>query len=427
VALYQVLRKGNVRPKMPPTNTGSNPLGPDSLARLALQSLDNTTENQIQDEFDLIALAVHAGMLGVGFRLLSIGGGKGKTGKPYVTICDHESNFLFAECKSDADSPTPLPQSWNQNDSSYTFTYAHSQSSMQFLIKIERMLRNAIISGMADGDDKHQSFQVTPLDLIRPSLTYPLRLASNDLFPPDADKFNEASNRIKDDIFQSPNRLFELGSLLKQRIVQKIAPGISKPGYSEDAHDDGDRAPDGARPGGRTEQQPHNPRPPQGDLPEPARPNPYPYNDPLADPPRPPRRDPGELYPPGFGDEYEILPRPGGQLPPGGRPMGIGERDLYPPGLGPNDPMRPFFGPGGIGGGPRGGGPGGAGGMHPTFDDPMFGGRGGEGEVYDPTAPPGARFDPVGPGHRGPPRGAGGFPGGAPPNPFGGFGSGDFI
>lgn len=47
------------------------------------------------------------------------------------------------------------------------------------------------------------------------------------------------------------------------------------------------------------------------------------------------------------------------------RPLTIGERDLYPPGLGPHDPLR------GGGYGPGGGG------MHPTFDDPLFGGRGG--------------------------------------------------
>ena len=54
--------------------------------------------------------------------------------------------------------------------------------------------------------------------------------------------------------------------------------------------------------------------------------------------------------------------------------------------------------------------------------------------------PPGARYDPIGPGGgpphgRGGPRfpggggggGGGGFGGGAPPNPFGGFGGNDFI
>lgn len=107
-------------------------------------------------------------------------------------------------------------------------------------------------------------------------------------------------------------------------------------------------------------------------------------------------------------------------IPGGGgrRPLNIGERDLYPPGLGPHDPLRMGPGPPGFGGG--------GGGMHPTFDDPLFAGRQGGGG----RAPPGARYDPVGPGD-GPPylRGGPRFPGGGggPPNPFGGFGGGDFI
>lgn len=94
-----------------------------------------------------------------------------------------------------------------------------------------------------------------------------------------------------------------------------------------------------------------------------------------------------------------------------------GDRDLYPQGLGPRDP---FYGGVGPGLGPQGGG-----GMHPTFDDPLFAGQGQAGRGYDPQAPPGSRYDPVGPGLGGHPRGAG--MGGRPPNPFGGFGDGDFI
>ena len=103
-------------------------------------------------------------------------------------------------------------------------------------------------------------------------------------------------------------------------------------------------------------------------------------------------------------------------LPGAGSPFNIGHDDLNPPGLGPNDPLRGSF----VGGGRMGGASGG--GMHPTFDDPLFGGRGGQGGGFNPHAPPGARYDPMGPGD-GPPRGGSG----RPPNPFGGFGSGDFI
>lgn len=185
-------------------------------------------------------------------------------------------------------------------------------------------------------------------------------------------------------------------------------------------------------------------------LPQPAQPNPYPIIDPLAAPPPRAPIPAGDFPPPGFEDEYEINrpPRGGGVFPPtfpgagaGGRqgiisPFNIGHDDLNPPGLGPHDPLRGSFVGGGAGGLPRPGGGGfgsGGGGMHPTFDDPLFGGPhgggdGGDGQ-FDPQAPPGARWDPVGPG--GAPRFGGGRPGRG--GPFGGgggggaFGGGDII
>lgn len=110
---------------------------------------------------------------------------------------------------------------------------------------------------------------------------------------------------------------------------------------------------------------------------------------------------------------------PGGS---GRSPFNIGHDDLHPPGLGPHDPLRSSGLP--FGGG--GGGGGGFGGMHPTFDDPLFAGQGGRtgpgrgsGGEFDPQVPPGARYDPLGPG--GGPR----FPGpgsGQGGHPFGGGG-----
>lgn len=66
---------------MPPANSAGNPFSAESLSGFSLLSLDKTQEQQIQDEFDLVALVVHAGMLGVGFRLLHIGEGRNKTGE----------------------------------------------------------------------------------------------------------------------------------------------------------------------------------------------------------------------------------------------------------------------------------------------------------------------------------------------------------
>lgn len=152
------------------------------------------------------------------------------------------------------------------------------------------------------------------------------------------------------------------------------------------------------------------PNPLREPLPQPARP--HPFNDPLAMPPHRPPPD-GDFAPPGFDDEYDLQRPLRGMAPPypgAGSPFGIGGDDLNPPGLGPHDPFRPGF----VGGG------GGNGGMHPTFDDPLFRGQGRGG--FNPHAPPGARYDPTGPGDA-PHRGGGG----RPPNPFGGFGENDFI
>ena len=321
---------------------------------------------------------------------------------------------------------------------------------MQYLVKISRLGKKAVVFGLGMGDDKTASFDVAAADFISESSipATPLRKkqkeeeSSNEHGKEGEQQEQEQSTSLDEaaraiqDIFISAGRLSDLGSMIRTKLIQKMTPGIQKEGYEEDHPASTTTSSEPS--GNPSSQQPSNPQP---------HPNPYPHgiHDPLIEPPAARARPfpAGEMRPPGFEDEYDIL-RPAGRapiMPPGGSPFGnVGERDLYPPGLGPRDPLRPHFGGGGGGGG----------GMHPTFDDPMFGGRGGGGggnQGYDPQAPPGARYDPVGPGFGGgggggprDPRGgmggagAGGgrFPGGpggsgGPPNPFSGFGSGDFI
>lgn len=268
---------------------------------------------------------------------------------------------------------------------------------MEYLVKVNRLGSKALVFGVGLGDDKTASFEVKAEDYTSEGSLKEAKASS--------DKFFALRN-----IFISNGRLTDLVSLFRLNIIQRLAPGIHKAGYE-------DTATTAEQPQRREEPRPLERDPLRDDPPPPARP--YPFDDPLA---AAPRRPPpaGDFPPPGFEDEYEINRPPRGILP-GRPPFGnIGERDLYPPGLGPHDPLR--VGPGGFGGG---------GGMHPTFDDPLFGGHGGQ-QAYDPRAPPGARYDPVGPGD-GPPnlRGGSHFPGrgggGLGGNPFGGFGSGDFI
>lgn len=295
------------------------------------------------------------------------------------------------------ESTSKLPKEWNAT-TTYSFKYAHEQSSMQYLLKVIQLGNNAVVSALALGDDKASSFDTPVRDYISPS-SLPLT-SSSDL----ADSLRR--------VFISPERLNDLISLFRINVIQKLAPGLQKPGYEDSSQTSAARRHD----------EPAERRPahdPSHDYPALAQP--HPFHDPLAAPPRRPIPA-GDFPPPGFEDEYEINAPARGYNPYGGngerRPLNIGERDLYPPGLGPHDPLRPHFGPS------RGGG-----GMHPTFDDPMFGGDGGQGGQFDPQVPPGARYDPVGPGDPRPfGRGAGmggqNRHGGGAGGGFGGFGGG---
>ena len=286
-----------------------------------------------------------------------------------------------------------------------------TQEGVHFLACIQHASPSRVL-GLAMGDDKTASFEVTVKDYLSES-SIPLEL-------PEDISTEDAISKLED-IFISDGRLSDFSSLLKINIIQKLAPSLQKEGYEDTPAQTQQGDAEQTRQGRREE--------PRND-PEPARP--APHHDSLRLPPRQGQQPLPEPIP-GFDDELDYNRRPRGGIRDNPLAGGYGHDDLYPQGLGPNDPMRPHFG----GGLPRPGGLGG--GMHPTFDDPMFGGRGQGG--YDPTVPPGARYDPVGPfgepqdnrgGGRGGPGGFGGpgafgGPGGRPPNPFGGFGGSDFI
>lgn len=377
----------------------SGALKADSILSYIAKSIPAQEDKQaIKDPYAAIAIFTHACMLAVGFKLVGLGE-------------DHK-----IEAHSEPSDTRPVPTEWDQQ-SGYAFRYSHPQSSMEFLVKLTRLGGKAIVFGVGMGDDKTAQVEIKAEDYISQNSLKDVQLG-------DTDSLRHA--------FISNGRIEDLSSLLKASIIQKLIPGLRKEGYEESANTAPREQASAAtrQPRRGEEDRPPERDPLRDDQPQPARP--HPFDDPLAAAPRRPRPTP-DFAPPGFEDEHE-LQRPRGGLPGmPGQPFGnIGDRDLYPPGLGPHDPLR--MGPGG--GGIRGGG-----GMYPTFDDPLFQGQGGQGG-YDPMAPPGARYDPVGPGD-GPPNLRGGprFPGGGgrgfgggfggaggrPPNPFGGFGGGDFI
>ncbi|PGH29606.1 hypothetical protein GX50_07640 [[Emmonsia] crescens] len=368
-----------------PTSRAEQALSSRNILDHAAACLGNDAGAPLKNPWEAIALIGHACMIAVGFRLIGL---------------EEDQRIESQEPSS------PLPKEWNAS-STYAFKYAHPQSSMQFLLKVSRLGGNAVIYALALGHDKTTSFDIPVKDFVSES-SLPLSKSADE------------PARSLEQVFISPSRLSDLINLFKINVIQKLAPGLQKEGYEDDSSSGRERQREEER--GQPGRQPRQPvRDPLRDdrYPEPARP--YPFDDPLAAPPRRPAPA-GDFLPPGFEDEYEINVPPRGFYPGTGnqpRRPNLGERDLYPPGLGPHDPLVGHFGP------QRGGG-----GMHPTFDDPMFqrgGGRGGGGE-YNPQVPPGARYDPVGPGD-GPPMGRGqggpGFPGGR--GGFGGaFGGGAF-
>jgi len=364
------------------TINSGNPLSTITLTSHMRASLPQDARPQLQNPYDAIALFSHACMISVGFRLIGLGE-EHKIGELHLPPSHPPAHLQAhnpAEAVSDPTNPQPLPTEWNAHRPNYAFRYAHTQSAMQYVLKLSRLGDKAVIFGIGLGHDKTASFDVAVADYVSPS-AFPFPKSSQSSTPSregttDSRQDDETTHALQS-LFISVGRITDLASLFKLSVLQKLAPGIQKEGYEETSSTSTSagesqqrRQP---RPPDRAPQGPHYDPIRDDRFPPPARP--HPFDDPLAAGPRRPFPA-GDFPPPGFEDEYEIgRPPRGGMGSLGRHPLNIGENDLYPPGLGPHDPLRPSFGP--AGGLPRPGA--GGGGMHPTFDDPLFGGVGGGG------------------------------------------------
>lgn len=317
----------------------TEPLNPASLCAIVRKSLSEQTG--LKNEYDGIACLVHSCMLSTGFKFIGLGE-------------EHRIDKSIT-----AQDVSPLPADWNASSASmYAFRYTHSQSSMEFVVRISRIGKRTMIFGIAVGDDKTCSFDVTTTDYTSENF-YPWKPEGN-------------SEPLMNG-FISMSRIKDFSSLFKINVLQKLIPGLNKEGYTEER-----AASSNQTNNGRTR--------PQNDDPshDPLSDQPRAGYDPLRVLPRPSPR-PSD-WPPEFDDEYEMQGRRGGMRMPGGI-GGIGADDLRPPGI---DAMNPF----GRAGGHRG--------MHPTPEDILFPDRGYGSPTYpSPGMPPaGARYDPVFPGDR---------------------------
>ncbi|KZW04281.1 hypothetical protein EXIGLDRAFT_828191 [Exidia glandulosa HHB12029] len=252
-----------------------------------------------------------------------------------------------------------LPPQWTAHPGTHTFRYKHTQSSLEFVLKIIRLASRTVVNAITTETDK-----VAVLDIQTKDFT------SQAFFPYD---FLNANPLVHGYI--SSARVSDLASSFKTQIVQKILPGLRKDGYQDSSETAGQAV-----------------IPPSTSGPSRERPAP-------AQPRQPAPQQP---FDPGHPFGEPVYPR-------GGNPLEIGRRDREPIITDPFAP--PHLGP------PMGGG-----GMFVGPDDPILGGGGwggparparggggpwgGDGFLPPMGAPPGARFDPVGP--FGPGQGQGG-------------------
>lgn len=334
-------------------------------ASALLHSLPNIlppSKKKLESQQDALAALVHAALTTLAFRLTGVD----ETG-PSLTI---ENNVL--------------PEEWNQHGpGNYTFKYRHEQSSLEFLVKVVKLGSRTLINSIA--------IEVTPIlvhcffalltliSLLQTNNAVSLDVSTDDFTSPSFFPHDLSSSPAPlVHGFISSNRVDDFIARFKLTTVQKLIPGLRKEGYTETATE--------------TSAGPSQPQAPAPEAP-PARPRP-------EEPPYPPARAP-------FG-----YPSPRNPLEIGRR-----DRDPFPSNPFAPPPLFPDNGGDGMFVGPN----------HPIFGDGMrgpgpggMGPWGGDGYLPPLGAPPGARFDPVGPGF-----GPGApFPGRMPPGgrngPFGG-------
>ena len=329
-------------------------LDPAALLPL-LPTLLPPSRNHLTSPQDAIAAILHTIFSSLAFRLIGVDD---------ISVTTTDSTNI-------------LPEEWNKNGPGhYTFRYRHDQSSLEFVLNVSKLSRRTLINAIANEVCIHvqscqvayyeQSDKVASLDIATDDFTSP------SFFPHTIDQGGQPLVHG----FISSNRVADLTSQIKLKIVQKLIPGLRKEGYTEEEVDTSTHA--------------RGSRPPLSSNPSPARPRPY--------------------IPPNAPD---ISGQPFSHIPPQ-NPFQIGRSDLdpipsnpfSPPPLFPSSgdgmfvgPDHPIFGPG-LRRGP--------------FGDAR-GPWGGDGFLPPMGAPPGARFDPVGPeplpdrgGIRGGARGSGG-------------------
>ena len=331
-----------------------DPLDPAVLTG-RLSSLLPETVKKLNSAQDGLAALLHTAMVELGFRL--------------IAVDEHSS--------PSPDLNNVLPEDWAKHGpGNYAFRYKHDQSSLEFLLKVSKLGNRTLFHAIAleVSCPLRLYYDSYLIGVVQDDQTASLDISTNDFISPSFFPHEIGAAPLVHG-FISSNRIADLISQFKLKIISRILPALRKEGYVEQseaaltseraaaAQPSPDNQP-GARP--RAENPPYAP----------DYPGPYPYN-------------------------FHIPPE---------NPLAIGRRDLDPV---PSNLFSPpsLFPPNNGGGDGMLVGP-----DHPIFSDRRPGGEGGlrgpwggDGFLPPMGAPARARFDPVGPGlfPRGGGRGAG--------------------
>ena len=184
----------------------NSPLSNESILKLMADALPThakgDTNSDLSSSYEAIGLFAHACMVAVGFRLVGFGEDK-KLGKLF--FCPFSSNTSFPNISQESEcsrlSPRLSPQ-WNSSFGSHSFLYAHAQSSMQYVVKVDRLGGKAEIRGIGLGDERISRFEVTAKDYVS-SAALPLRIT----LTADGDEDRSDLEQKLKEIFISPSRI----------------------------------------------------------------------------------------------------------------------------------------------------------------------------------------------------------------------------
>lgn len=111
--------------------------------------------------------------------------------------------FLTSATEAECQRLVPrLSTRWNSSFGSHSFLYAHSQSSMQYVVKVDRLGGKAEIRGIGLGDDRISRFEITAKDYVS-SAALPLRIT---LTAAGEEDRSDLEAKLKE-IFISPSRI----------------------------------------------------------------------------------------------------------------------------------------------------------------------------------------------------------------------------